>query len=199
MSVGTSYAMAVEGVHGRLVTVECDVSRGLPGISVVGLGDAAVLQAKERIRAALGNSGINWPGSRTVMSLSPASLPKAGAGYDLAMVLAMLAAKGCSEGTRERLRSAVVVGELGLEGDIRPVEGALAIVFSAVRQGFRTIVIPRGNAPEAAQICEAEGSAADVMCVGHLREAVEWMHGGIVAHCRRGGFRDGAVSVVPRR
>ena len=178
MSVGTSYAMAVEGVHGRLVTVECDVSRGLPGISVGGLGDAAVLQAKERIRAALGNSGMNWPGSRTVMSLSPASLPKAGAGYDLAMVLAMLAAKGCSEGTRQRLHSAVVVGELGLKGDIRPVEGALAVVYSALRQGFNTIVIPRGNALEAAQNCDAEGASAAVVCVGHLREAVEWMHGG---------------------
>ncbi|WP_295646367.1 YifB family Mg chelatase-like AAA ATPase [uncultured Corynebacterium sp.] len=177
MSVGTSYSMALEGVTGRLVTVESDVSRGLPGISVVGLGDAAVVQAKERIRAALGNTGINWPGSRTVMSLSPASLPKAGAGYDLAMVLAMLAAKGCSAGARERLGSAVIVGELGLEGDVRPVAGVLAIVLGAVRHGFRNVVIPQGNAADAARITGAVGDDVHVMCVAHLRDAVEWMHG----------------------
>ncbi|KGM19371.1 YifB family Mg chelatase-like AAA ATPase [Corynebacterium auriscanis] len=177
MSVGTSYSMALEGMEGRLVTVECDVSRGLPGISVVGLGDAAVLQAKERIRAALGNSGINWPGSRTVMSLSPASLPKAGAGYDLAMVLAMLAAKGCTTGTKQRLGSAVIVGELGLEGDVRPVDGVLAIVLSAMRQGFDTIVIPQGNAEEAARVSQAMSATTEVVCVEHLKDAIEWMHG----------------------
>ncbi len=178
MSVGTSYAMALEGVTGRVVTVECDVSRGLPGISVVGLGDTAVIQAKERIRAALGNTGMNWPGSRTVMSLSPASLPKAGAGYDLAMVLAMLAAKGCSAGTKERLASAVVVGELGLEGDVRPVEGVLAIVLSAARQGFKQVLIPQGNAEEAARLGSVIGPDVRVVCAVHLSEAVDWMYGG---------------------
>ena len=69
-----------------MVTVECDVGRGLPGVSVVGLGDAAVVQARDRIRSAMQNTGVAWPGSRVVMSLSPAAIPKAGSGYDLSLI-----------------------------------------------------------------------------------------------------------------
>lgn len=81
--VGQARGMALSGVSGTPVMVECDISRGLPGMSIVGLGDTAVVQARDRVRSAMINSGLEWPKSRVVMSLSPASVPKRGSGFDL--------------------------------------------------------------------------------------------------------------------
>lgn len=183
MAVGQACSVALEGTEGNIITVECDVSRGLPGISIVGLGDGAVLQAKDRIRAALNNTklagqSLSWPGSRTVMSLSPAGIRKQGASYDLAMVVAMISATTATPIVGERAASSVIVGELGLDGTIRPVPGVLQTILAAARSGFGTVVLPEANALEAAQ-AEAllSGQAPKVLVAATLREVIEWLHG----------------------
>lgn len=202
MGVGHAYAIALQGAEGKVVTVECDVCRGLPGISVVGMGDAAVVQAKDRIRSALRNTGVQWPGSRTVMSLSPAAMPKSGSGYDVAMVCAMLLASGATgvtEAVRERVHSAVLVGELGLDGSVRPVPGIFPRVAAAAAHGFRHVVVPEACAEEARRAVELlddepspgpkTGRAEQpgqlgypgqpmVHLASHLGQVLDWMHGG---------------------
>ena len=186
MAVGHAQALALEGTRRTVITVECDVSRGLPGISIVGMGDTAVVQAKDRIRSALKNSGVAWPGSRTVMSLSPAGLPKQGAGYDLAMVCAMLSAVAEDAVVAGRLSATVLVGELGLDGQIRPVQGVFALVLAAAMERFSTVVIPAGNEAEAAAAAEAAESAVTVLIARNLASVIEWLRGGDLPEAQPG-------------
>ncbi|MGP9723281.1 YifB family Mg chelatase-like AAA ATPase [Corynebacterium sp. AOP40-9SA-29] len=172
--VGQAQGIALSGVTGTPVTVECDISRGLPGMSIVGLGDTAVVQARDRVRSAMINSGLDWPKSRVVMSLSPASVPKRGAGFDLPMVLAILDAQGAVP--PDELRSTVVVGELGLDGSVRPVDGVLPMLIAAEEAGFRRAAVPVGNASEGARAAQATGM--DVVGLAHLGELLPWMRGG---------------------
>lgn len=172
--VGQAQGIALNGVTGTPVTVECDISRGLPGMSIVGLGDTAVVQARDRVRSAMINSGLDWPKSRVVMSLSPASVPKRGAGFDLPMVLAILDAQGAVPS--QELRSTVVVGELGLDGSVRPVDGVLPMLVAAEGAGFRRAAVPVGNAAEAARAAQATG--LDVVGLAHLGELLPWIRGG---------------------
>lgn len=183
MGVGQARSVALEGTQGTIITVECDLSRGLPGISIVGMGDGAVLQAKDRIRSALNNTefagrSLSWPGSRTVMSLSPAGIRKQGASYDLAMVAAMVSATTSTPAVWARAAGSVMVGELGLDGTVRMVPGVLQTILAASRGGFGTVVVPAGNAHEAAQAEELlAGGAPNVLVVATLREMIEWLHG----------------------
>ena len=174
MAVGQATSMALQGLDGLPVVVECDLGRGLPGVSIVGLGDAAVVQARDRIRAAMLNTDLQWPKSKVIMSLSPADVRKAGSGYDLAMIASILMAQGGTSVARELLNQSVVVGELGLDGSIRPVVGVVPIVLSAYRQGFRYVVIPRGNAADAAELMTMLGDMV-VIPVGDLGEFVSWL------------------------
>lgn len=181
MGVGQSYSMALEGLEGLLVTVECDLGRGLPGVSVVGLGDAAVVQARDRIRSAMHNSALAWPQSRVVMSLSPASIPKAGAGFDLAMVCALLSAQTGGKRVQERLARTVLTGELGLDGSVRPVPGIVSIVRAAARHGFAHVVVPRANAHEAYR-ASASAEGVDVLVADNLASVLQWVRTGIGLH-----------------
>lgn len=174
MGVGHTFAMALEGLEGLVVRVECDLGLGLPGISVIGMGDAAVVQARDRVRAALNNSGMQWPGQKVVMSLSPAGVPKAGAGYDLAMVCAMLVAKGMGPSVQDWMEGTILVGELGLDGRLRAVPGVLPIIVGAQRRGFHRVVVPQANATEAGQAAEMV-QGIDVLVAETLSEVVEWM------------------------
>lgn len=178
MGVGYSFAMALEGLEGLVICVECDLGLGLPGISVIGMGDAAVVQARDRVRAALSNTGLQWPSQKVVMSLSPAGVPKSGAGYDLAMVCAMLAAKKAKAGVQERLKHTVLVGELGLDGRLRSVPGVLPIVVAAQRRGFRYVVVPEANAQEAAHAADTPDQGIEVFTAATLGHVVEWMESG---------------------
>lgn len=128
-----------------------------------------MVQARDRIRAAMLNTGLQWPKSKVIMSLSPADVRKAGSGYDLAMTASILMAQGGTSVARELLSQSVVVGELGLDGSIRPVVGVVPIVLSAYRQGFRYVVIPRGNAADAAELMTMLGDMV-VIPVGDLGE-----------------------------
>src|SRR5439155_7126981 len=141
---------ALEGVDSVEVTVEVDLRRGLPAFTVVGLPDPAVREARERVRAALLNSGLEFPAKRVTANLAPAHLRKAGASFDLALAVGVLAASG--QVPREALERTAVCGELSLGGGLRPVRGALAIAFGARRDGYERLLVPVENAAEAALV-----------------------------------------------
>lgn len=138
------------GVAARAVRVEVDVQRGLPAFSLVGLPDTAVRESRERVRAAVSNSGFEFPLHRITASLAPADLRKAGSGFDLAIAAALLAASG--QLACEMLERNWLAGELGLDGSIRPVPGVLAMAEEARRHGGAGIALAADNAPEAALV-----------------------------------------------
>lgn len=146
--LATTRACTLDGISARPVRVEVDVHRGLPNFSIVGLPDAAVREARERVRAALVNSGFDFPLRRVVVNLAPASLRKAGPGMDLAIAAALLAAAG--EIAWEGGGRLALVGELSLDGSTRPVQGALAMAEAAREAGAEAILVPAENGPEAA-------------------------------------------------
>ncbi|HEV7526580.1 MAG TPA: magnesium chelatase domain-containing protein, partial [Acidimicrobiia bacterium] len=140
----------LEGVDGRIVTVEVHVSRGLPGYTVVGLPDAAGRESRERVRAALLSSGLEYPQQRVTVNLAPASVRKTGAGLELAVALALTcAAGGLPAGS---LDGVAVLGELGLDGSVRGVVGTLALVDALVGLGVDHVIVPAVNASEAALV-----------------------------------------------
>lgn len=170
MGVARTHAVALIGLTGALVEVEADISAQLPNFILIGLPDAALAQAAQRVRAAAQNSGCPVTPHRLTVNLSPAALPKHGAGFDLAIALACLAA--------DRVVSAASVGqvvhfgELALDGRLRPTPGILPGVLAAVRLGHTTVMVPAGNADEAALV-----PGVRVIGVASLRDAVIW-HGG---------------------
>ncbi|MBI4567179.1 MAG: YifB family Mg chelatase-like AAA ATPase [Planctomycetes bacterium] len=160
----------LEGVDAFLVTVEIDFSRGLPSTIVVGLPDAAVKEAKERVRAAISNSGYDFPGRRITVNLAPANTRKVGSDYDLPIALGVLAAS--EQIPLERLKEYVVIGELALDGQVRRVVGTLPIVQAALREGKKGVIVPKENVEEASVV---EG--IDVFGVAFLSEAVGFFTG----------------------
>ena len=146
--LATARTFTLDGLAARPVRVEIDVHRGLPGFTIVGLPDAAVREARERVRAALVNCGFEFPLSRIVVNLAPASMRKAGPGMDLAIAAALLCASGQLEW--EGMESFALAGELALDGQVRPINGALAIAEAARERGAKAIVLPAENGPEAA-------------------------------------------------
>jgi magnesium chelatase family protein len=141
---------AIDGIDPRLVTVEVDIRPGLPAFTIVGLGDAAVRESRERVRAALLNSGFQFPQQRITANLAPASLRKAGPGFDAALALALLAA---SEQMPARFcHGLAVFGELSLSGELRPVPGALAVAEGARRHNIPRLIVPRDRGREAALV-----------------------------------------------
>ena len=138
--------LGIHGILGSAVTAECYISNGLPGFDIVGLPDAAVKEARERVRAAAKSSGLSFPVSRITVNLAPASLKKAGSHYDLPILLSIL----CASGTIRRPRSdSAFIGELGLDGQLRPVSGVLPMALAAKREGIKNLFVPADNAAEA--------------------------------------------------
>jgi magnesium chelatase family protein len=154
------------GVEAVGVDVEVDINRGLPAFSVVGLPDAAVREARERVRAAISNSGFDFPLKRITVSLAPSDLRKAGPGFDLAIAAAILAAS--DQLPRGLLERWALAGELALDGGLRPVRGALAMSEAARHGTQRGIALPETNAPEAALVSGVE--LAPLAALGSLRE-----------------------------
>jgi magnesium chelatase family protein len=146
--LATARTFTLDGISARPVRVEVDVHRGLPGFAIVGLPDTAVREARERVRAALVNCGFEFPLQRIVVNLAPASLRKAGPGMDLAIAAALLSASGQLEW--EGMERVALAGELALDGQVRPINGALAIAEAAREGGAEAIVVPAENGPEAA-------------------------------------------------
>lgn len=162
---------ALNGLEGVPVEVETDVNKGLPAYEMVGLPDAAVKESKERVRSALKNSGFAFPLHKITVNLAPADLKKEGAGFDLAVAVSLLKASEQLVGTE--LGDTVFLGELSLNGDLRPVSGLLPILISAQKHGFTRFVIPRGNAKEARFLRGAKiyPAATLAQVVGHITGA----------------------------
>jgi magnesium chelatase family protein len=146
--LATAHTFTLDGISARPVRVEVDVHRGLPGFAIVGLPDAAVREARERVRAALVNCGFEFPLQRIVVNLAPASLRKAGPGMDLAIAAALLGASGQLDWVG--MERVALAGELALDGQVRSVNGALAIAEAARESGAEAVVVPAANGPEAA-------------------------------------------------
>jgi magnesium chelatase family protein len=161
---------ALDGVASHEVTVEVDVRRGLAAFTLVGLPDRAVRESRERVRAALLNSGLEFPQKRLTVNLAPAHVRKAGPSFDLAIAVGLLAASG--QVPEAALADSALCGELSLTGDIRPVRGALAVALGADRAGYHSLLVPEPNAPEAALV---EG--VEVRGIPSLRRLADLLHG----------------------
>ncbi len=162
---------AIAGLDPRRVTVEVDIRAGLPVFTIVGLGDRAVREARERVHAAILNSGFEFPARRVTVNLAPASLRKAGPGFDLAIAAAVLAASG--QLPAEALERFAVFGELSLGGELRPSRGVLAVAEGTLRAGLAGLVVPHERAAEAALV-----DGLDVVGAGSLAEVAEVLRGG---------------------
>ncbi len=158
---------AVVGLEGQLVDVEVDISSGLPSLTIVGLPDAAVQEARERVRAAIRNSGCTFPMRRIVVNLAPANLKKAGPAYDLPIAVGILLS---SEQVSAATTQAIFLGELSLDGSLRPTNGILPMVALAHQQGLSPIFVPEANAGEASLVDGARITpvASIAQLVGHL-------------------------------
>ncbi len=143
------YSSAVIGLEGVLVEVEVDIAQGLPGFTIVGLGDTAVQESRERVRAAVRNCGGSFPMKRITVNLAPADLRKAGPAYDLPIAIGLLLA---SEQVQGDVQDAVFIGELGLDGAVRHIDGVLPMVAVAREQGIRRVFVPQEDAAEAALV-----------------------------------------------
>ncbi|MET1042970.1 MAG: YifB family Mg chelatase-like AAA ATPase [Microbacteriaceae bacterium] len=170
MPVGRTHSVSLLGLRGAIVEIEADISAQLPAFVIIGLPDAALSQAQHRVRSAAVNSGCGFTSHRLTVNLSPASLPKHGSGFDLGIALAALAADGAISDTS--IDRVVHLGELGLDGRLRPIAGVLPAVLAAARAGFETVMVPSGNAGEAALV-----PGIRVIGVASLRDAAIW-HGG---------------------
>ena len=170
MTIGRTWSVSLLGLRGAVVEIEADISAGLPGFVLIGLPDAALGEAKDRVRSAATNSGCGLPARKITVNLSPAALPKQGSGFDLGIALAALAAADAvSAASIDRV---LHLGELGLDGRLRPIDGILPAVLAASRAGFETVMVPTGNADEAALV-----PGMRVIPVPSLRDAAIW-HGG---------------------
>jgi magnesium chelatase family protein len=147
MALAQAWSVALVGLEGHLVEVEADIAPGLPKTTLIGLPDASLTEARDRVRAAVVNSQEKFPDRKVTIGLSPATLPKTGSHYDVAIACALLAAGGGVNG--QYLREVAMIGELGLDGRIREVRGALAMTLAASRSGFERIIVPEINAGEA--------------------------------------------------
>ena len=168
--LATAFSASVVGVDGVPVRVEVDVAFGLPGLTIVGLAGSAVLEARERVRAAVRNSDFEVPSRRITVNLAPADLPKEGTGHDLGIAVAMLVASGQLDGAR--LASCALLGELALDGSLRPVPGILALATAAQSAGLREAIVPWANGPEACAV-----RRLTVLPARHLRDVVAHLAG----------------------
>ncbi len=149
MTLARTFSVALVGVTGHLIEVEADIANGLPATILVGLPDTALREARDRIRAAIVNSGESWPNSKITVGLSPAALPKRGSGFDLAIAIAILAADDSLPLTAPAGK--MFLAELGLDGRLRPVPGVLPAV-AAAEPGVDTVVVAAQNVAEAALV-----------------------------------------------
>jgi len=154
MSVATTRGISLNGLEGEIINIEVDVSHGLPSYQLLGLPDAALNEARDRIRSAIGNSGKRWPQTKITVSLSPAWLPKSGSGFDLAISIAILSAT--QQISELDLNETIFIGELSLEGLLRPVRGLLPMLLAAEKHGMRRAVVPEANLSEAQSVSRLE-------------------------------------------
>ena len=173
MSLARTWSVGLVGLSGGVVEVEVDLSAGLPGVAIVGLADTAIRESRDRVRAAVLNSGLDWPNRKITIGLSPATLPKHGSGYDLALAIGVLAAsEQLPAGAAEKF---LFLGELGLDGRVRGIRGVLPAVLAAVRSCHDQVVVGEENGPEAQLVGAADVWVGDTLAsvVGFLRGDLE--------------------------
>jgi magnesium chelatase family protein len=171
MALARTRSVALVGVEGHLIEVEADIANGLPATILVGLPDTALREARDRIRAAIVNSGENWPQAKITVGLSPASLPKRGSGFDMAIAIAILAAAGALPLSSPAGK--MFLAELGLDGRLRPVPGVLPAVVAADESGVDTVVVAAENEAEARLV-----PGVRVVAAASLAEVAIWLRGG---------------------
>src|SRR5688500_18465858 len=164
---------AVLGIDAFPVEVEVDISSGLPSFSTVGLPNGAVKEGRERVSAALANAGYHFPLRRITVNLAPADIRKDGSGFDLPIALGILVASG--QLPEDRIADHLVIGEVGLEGDLRPVRGALSMALAARATRHRGVLLPQANLPEASVVegLDVCGARTLLEACAHLSGAVE--------------------------
>ncbi|HSK29267.1 MAG TPA: YifB family Mg chelatase-like AAA ATPase, partial [Candidatus Limnocylindria bacterium] len=161
---------ALYGIDALRVVVEIDLASGLPQLATVGLPEGAVKESKDRIRAAVKNCGYTFPAKRITINLAPADIKKEGSAYDLPMAVGILAAEGNID--KKLLEEYLLIGELSLDGSVKPVRGALPIAMAAKKEKVKGLILPQQNAPEAAVVSEVE-----VLGVRDLPQVVEFLNG----------------------
>ncbi len=169
--LSTVYSAGIQGVDGYVVTVECDVRDRLASFDVVGLPDASIKEAKERIRAAIDNSGITFPDAAIVVNMAPADIKKTGTAFDLAMLVGILNSSGYIT-PNVSFEHKCFIGELSLSGGVRGIRGVLSMVIALKDKGFTEIFVPAANAKEASV---ADG--VDIYAVSDVRELIEHLNG----------------------
>lgn len=169
-------SMALHGLDGYLVAIQVDISVGLPYFEIVGLPDASVKEAKERVKTAIKNSGGELFSRRVVVNLAPANTRKEGSAFDLPIAVGILIATEnvVNPYLQEFLEETIFIGELSLDGTIEKVKGALPIAIEAKKLGIRRIILPEENAKEAAIIKEME-----ILPVKNLRQVMDYLNGKI--------------------
>ena len=161
-----TFCVAVQGIEGHMVQIEADISDGLPVFSLVGDLSSETKEAKERVRVALQNTGFRFPPRRVTVNLSPADIRKDGTGYDLAIAVAVLSAYGYI--SKSDFSNILLIGELSLEGEVRPVSGVLPMVYGALSQGISYCILSSENQEEASVVSEM-----NVIGVKKLREVID--------------------------
>jgi magnesium chelatase family protein len=172
--VARTHSIALVGVQGHPVEIETDIENGLPGLLLVGLPDTALREARDRIRAAIINSGEQWPQRRITVGLSPASLPKRGSGFDIGIAISIMAAAGRVPG--DAIDGVSFIGELGLDGRLRPVLGVLPAVAGAAAAGFGKVAVPQACAAEATLV-----PGLRVVGAPSLKALLAWLRGDLAA------------------
>jgi magnesium chelatase family protein len=170
LALARTYSVALVGVRGHLIEVEADIASGLPATILVGLPDTALREARDRIRAAIVNSGQTWPNSKITVGLSPAALPKRGSGFDLAIAVAVLAAAEAVPASA--LDGKMFLAEVGLDGRLRPVPGVLPAVVAA-EADVDTVIVAAQNVEEASWV-----PGLRVIGANNLLEVIVWLRGG---------------------
>ena len=166
------------GIDAYLVEVEVDISLGLPVFSTVGLPDGAVKESKDRVKSAIKNTGYDFPSQKITVNLAPADIKKEGAAFDLPIALGILAASDIIPDSR--IKDYLFVGELSLDGRIKPIHGGLSLAVAARDLKLKGIIVPRDNAQEAAVV-----KGIDVLAIEHLSQVVDFLNGIRSSHMGR--------------
>ncbi|MFZ4464721.1 MAG: magnesium chelatase domain-containing protein, partial [Bacteroidales bacterium] len=167
-----TFGSALFGIEAIPITIEVNIDKGIQ-FFLVGLPDSAVKESQQRIEAALGNTGYKYPKQKIVINMAPADIRKEGSSYDLPIAIGIMAASGQVESNQ--LSDFIIMGELSLDGGLKPIKGALPIAIKAAKLGIRGLIVPAENAAEAAVVSEVE-----VYGVRNLQEVVGFLNGDLV-------------------
>jgi len=164
-------SMALQGLDGVLVRIEVDISSGLPAWDIIGLPDTSVKESKERVRTAIKNYGIDLLSRKYVINLSPADLKKIGSTYDLAIAIGVLNSIGEINGN-SNLNDTIFIGELALNGSVKPIDGVLPMCIEALKFGIKRAIVPKENSKEAACV-----DGLDIIGVSNLSDVIDFLNG----------------------